>query len=148
MNIYCQIDGAPGDCPEQKHKDWCSVLGYQQAISYPYSFKDGRGTGEPNVGGISITKLIDVASPLLAEACTKKKKINKVVFHFTRDNPKDGSTQVYYMVTLQDCRVIAVGHGMGGDAHTETVEFGYRKIVWRHEPANKETQFDLENPTA
>jgi hypothetical protein len=31
MDIYCQIDGMPGDCPEQKHKDWCAVLGCRQA---------------------------------------------------------------------------------------------------------------------
>jgi len=85
MHSYLQIDGMPGECTEQAHKDWCVLLGFEQGISYPYDFTSGVGTGEPVHTGVTVTKPIDTASPLLAEAAAKKAKIEKVVIELTRD---------------------------------------------------------------
>ena len=150
MNVYCQIDGMKGECPEKSHKDWCVVLGFQHEIDYPFDFRESRGKSEPNHGPLSVLKPLDLASPLLAEACAKKKKVAKVVLEFMRDNPKDGASEMYYSITLEDCRVVHVKPVMDDNAkeypHSEEVSFSYRKIVWKQVPASKETQFDFANP--
>lgn len=154
MNVYCQIDGMPGECAEENHQDWCVVLGFDQQIDYPFDFREQRGRAEPEHGGLKILKPLDTASPLLAEACAKKKKVAKVDVEFTRDNPTDGATETYYSVSLEECRVVHVRPAMGEDPaiareypHTEEVTFAYRKCVWKQVPAGKETQFDFKNPT-
>lgn len=153
MNVYCQIDGMKGECLEQGHKDWSVVLGFEHQIDYPFDFREGRGKSEPSHGGLTIVKPLDLASPLISEACAKKKKVGKVVLEFMRDNPKDGSTEMYYSITLEDCRVVHVKPTMTNDPsavneypHIEEVAFSYRKIVWKQVPASKETQFDFSNP--
>ncbi|HVR72676.1 MAG TPA: type VI secretion system tube protein Hcp [Planctomycetota bacterium] len=151
MNVYAQIDGMKGECGEQKHKDWCVVLGYNHRIEYAFDFREGRGKAEPDHGGITIVKPFDPASPMLAEACAKKKKVPKVVLEFMRDNPADGSSQMYFTVTIEDCRVVRINPMMADVGkeypHVEEVAFSYRKIVWKQVPASKETQFDFQNPT-
>ena len=154
LNVYCQIEGMPGECVEQNHKDWCVVLGFDHQVEYPFDSREQRGKGEPQHAGVTVVKPLDAASPLLAEACAKKKKVNKVVLEFTRDNPEGGGTQKYYIVTLEDCRVIKIRPRMVEDVgaaaeypHVEEVSFSYRKIVWKQDPKSKETQFDFSNPT-
>lgn len=154
MNVYCQIDGMKGECAEDKHKEWCVVLGFRHQIEYEFDFREGRGKAEPNHAGVTIVKPLDAASPLLAEACAKKKKINKVALEFMRDNPADGSNQMYFTITIEDVRVVKVKPIMSEDPtavkeypHHEEVSFAYRKIVWKQVPASKETQFDFANPT-
>ena len=61
---------------------------------------------------------------------------------------------MYYVITLEDCRVVMVRPTMREAAsqaeqfpHCEEVSFGYRKIVWKQDPDSQETQFDFANPT-
>jgi len=150
MNVYAQIDGMKGECTEEKHKDWCVVIGYSHRIEYAFDFRQGAGKGEPEHSGLTITKPLDPSSPMLAEACAKKKKIAKVVLEFMRDSPTDGATQMYFTVTIEDVRVVKVIPSMTEGKeypHVEEVGFSYQKIVWKQVPASKETQFDFKNPT-
>jgi type VI secretion system Hcp family effector len=125
------------------------VLGVSQTISYPYDFSSGVGTGEPSHSGITVTKPLDTASPLLAEAAAKKAKIDKITIELTRDPVGGGRTQMYYVITLEDVRVTDISLGISSETnypHIENVTFAYRTVIWKHDPGGKETQFDFTKP--
>jgi type VI secretion system secreted protein Hcp len=156
MRVFCQIDGMDGECTEKDHKNWCEVLAFNQKIIYPFSRGEYTGTGEPEHHGLTITKPMDSATPLLMAAGAKKSKVKEVTIEFTRDDPKsdEGGTQVYFIIKLEDVRVISIEPSSPLELdpgerfpHREDVTFAYRKVIWKHDPASQETQYDFDQPS-
>tara|TARA_R110002094_G_scaffold79448_2_gene85333 strand:- start:889 stop:1371 length:483 start_codon:yes stop_codon:yes gene_type:complete len=157
MKVFMKIEGIAGSSMEKGRTDWSDVRGFDHLLQYPFDMRDNRGRGEPEHGACTISKEIDKASPKFYEALAKKKKIDSVLLEFERDKPGEGSTEAYFRIELEDCRVItARPHVPKGDVndenappHMEEIGFAYRKITWTWDSGGAiETTFDFSDPQA
>ncbi|MEZ6186395.1 MAG: type VI secretion system tube protein Hcp [Planctomycetota bacterium] len=119
-----KIADMPGSSLERA--DWSEVRGFSHEMKYPFDMREAKGRGEPEHGACTVLKELDKASPKLYEALAKKKKINSVEIEFERDKPGEGATEVYFKITLSDCRLIyARPHIPGPASATRT-----RRRTW------------------
>jgi type VI secretion system secreted protein Hcp len=93
----------------------------------------GGGAGKATFGDLTITKVIDKASPKLALLCASGEHIPTVILTVQRPG---GSTLPYLEIKLTDALITSVQHsGVGGDADsqpTERVTFDYRRVQLKY----------------
>jgi type VI secretion system secreted protein Hcp len=130
-----KIDGLPGECTDDKHKDWFELLSYSHGLSQP-------GSGSASSGGarsaercdhqdFSVVKTLDKASPKLALFCCNGTHIQNIKIELCRAT---GDKQKYMEYVLNDVIVAGVrpgGAAKGGETlPLEEVSFNYGKIEW------------------
>ena len=135
MAIYVKYDGIHGEATQENHKKWLDVTSLQWGMGRAISTKSGavtnREASEPSVSEVTITKLMDSASPkLFIESCTgaagKKVEIHLV----TTGSP--GNTYAEY--TLTDGLVSSYSMSSGGDRPTESISVSFTKIEYKFTP--------------
>jgi len=134
-DFYLQLEGIKGESTDSKHAGWTEVLTVNWTITQPKSAttstSGGHTAGRAELGEIHITKLIDIASPMLAQTCACGKTIPKAKIEFFR---ADGNDRVkYYEVELEN---VLIGHvspsfNPGGDP-TESVGLKFAKVKWKY----------------
>jgi type VI secretion system secreted protein Hcp len=135
FDCFLKIEGIPGECTDEKHKDWIEVLSYSHGLSQP-------GSGSVSSGGarsaercdhqdFSVVKTLDKTSPTLNIYCCNGKHIGKIQVQLCRAT---GEKQQYMEYILADSIVSSVrpgGSSQGGEAlPLEEVSFNYGKIEW------------------
>jgi type VI secretion system secreted protein Hcp len=137
VKYFLNIDGIKGESQEDQHKDWIEVLSYADGVSQgfnpAYSPLNMRSYMEPGFASITITKIIDIASPKLMEAASKgthipnaKMEVYYNGFKFWTVNLEDvviSSVEAQIPETLLTCDVAPVA---------ETVSLNYGKIEWTY----------------
>ena len=155
MKVFMKIADMPGSSLERD--DWSEIRGFSHLMEYPFDMREAKGRGEPLHGACTVLKELDKASPKLYEALAKKKKIDKVEIEFERDKPGEGATEVYFKITLTDCRLILARPHIPTPAerdettppHMDECGFAYRKIDWEWLSGGKlPTTFDFASPQA
>ena len=79
--IFMNIDNGAikGEADSASHKDWIALLSWQDSATVQYSETAGGPTaGKLSLGDVSVTKIIDAASPLLREALTQGQLFDEV----------------------------------------------------------------------
>ena len=79
--IFMNIDNGVirGNVDSSSHRDWIALLSWQDSASVQYSATSGGiSTGKLSLGDVSVTKLVDAASPLLREALTRGQLFDEV----------------------------------------------------------------------
>lgn len=145
-DMFLKLDGIPGESVNDKHKDWIELLSFSHGISQPASASATVGgassAGRANFGDFMVLKVLDKASPKLAEAVSTGKHIREVVIELAY---KTGEMQRFMRYTLSDVLVTSVSassstesnsFSSGGDRPVESVSFAYAKIQWTY------TEFD------
>ena len=122
-DIFLKIPGLSGGSTDSKHKDEINVINFSQTVSNsgPAAGGSGAGAGKATCPQFNVTKLIDQASPGLAEAASTGRAFpsaNLVV----RSNGEKG--QEYYKVTMSMVYVLASNQGFSGEGG------GYEDIVF------------------
>ena len=88
FDAFLQIDSIPGECTDDKHKDWVEIKDYTHNINQPLSGSassgGGRSSERANHGTFQITKELDAASPKLALFCCNGEHIKKVTLELCR----------------------------------------------------------------
>ena len=88
-DIFCLIDGIPGECTDAAHADWIDVDSFQYSCDQQVS---GFGKGAGRTGGrvvyseIHMSKSFDKSSPLLTQFCNSGKHIKTIEFEFLSCN--------------------------------------------------------------
>ena len=156
MKIFMRVEGLPGSSMEVGREDWSDIRGFEHALEYPFDMRDNKGRGEPEHGACCVIKEMDKASPKFYEALAKKKKVDEVVLEFERDTPDSGATEVYFRISLTDCRVISARPhtpSLEGNnhlpPHAEQIGFAYRHIKWEWLSGGAlETVYDFADPNS
>jgi len=95
----------------------------------------GGGAGKATLGDLTVTKVIDKASPKLAFICASGQHIPTVILTVQRPG---GSSQPYYEIKLTDALITSVQHSGtgGGDVNqpTERVTFTYSRVELKYSP--------------
>ncbi len=144
FDCFLKIEGIPGECTDDKHKDWIEVLAYQHEVSQPASGSVSSGGSRSaercDHGDFIVRKTLDKASPKLALFCSNGDHIKEVKMELCRAG---GDKQKYMEYKLSDCIVSSVKPG--GDAKgddplpTEEVAFNYGKIEWTYVETDHKT---------
>lgn len=136
--IYCKVEGIPGESSDDKHKDYFDVLSFSHGVAMEVD-SSSTGTGGHSLGKshhepFTVTKLLDKSSPKLTFACAKGDHIPTVVVELWRHI---GENSKYMEYKLSDAIVQSVTPGANGDERaTETITFRYSRIDWTY------TEFD------
>ena len=137
-NVFCKVDGIPGESSDDKHADYFEVLSFNHglkqdsagSVSGTGGFTSGRVSHEP----FTVVKSLDKATTKLAMACSKGDHIKEVIVECWRHIGENSKFMEYKM---SDCVVRSVYPTGGSEGiPTETVAISYAKIEWKY------TQFD------
>jgi type VI secretion system secreted protein Hcp len=96
----------------------------------------GGGAGKASLGNLTVTKVVDKASPRLAFLCASGQHIPSVILTVQRPG---GSNLPYFEIKLTDAIVTSVQNsGVGGDnaQPTERVTFDYRRVELKYTPVD------------
>lgn len=136
IDVYLQIDGIKGESTDKDHKDWieCQAVSFEvlQPKSATASSAGGHTAERCEHKDIVISKLCDLATPLLLEQCSMGKTIPKATFNFMRAD-SDGKRVKYFSIELENLLISGVApHVMEGSIMTESLSITYAKVKWKY----------------
>jgi type VI secretion system secreted protein Hcp len=136
IDVYLQIDGIKGESTDNAHKDWIECqsvnFGVLQPRSATASSSGGHTAERCEHKDIVITKLADLATPLLLEQCSMGKTIKSAKFDFMRAD-SDGKRVTYFNIELENVLVSSVTPSVvEGDILHESVSIKYAKVKWKY----------------
>ena len=142
-----------GDCTQKGREKTILVYAVDHSIEIPRDPNTGLPTGQRVHKPLVITKHIDPASPLLAQACTSGERMKTWQMDYYRINDR-GQEELYYQIKLEKAIVVSIRHYKPhtlDDANKqsldmEDVSFTYGKITWTHKIANTEAEDDWNAP--
>jgi type VI secretion system secreted protein Hcp len=133
FDAFLKIDGIPGESTDSKHKDWIEILTYHHGVFQPASSTassaGGGSSGRVDFGQLSITKLLDKATPKIFEACVTGKHIKEVLIELCRAG---GDKQKYFEIRMEQVLigsyVNAADSGATREFPSETITFSPGKF--------------------
>jgi len=142
MPIFLKIDGIEGNVTSQGHEKWIDVDSIQwrvvRAISNNSTIKNNNWqTSKTGISEVSITKTMDVSSPLIfSEACGGDSK--KTQIHLSTEG--SGKTDTYMEYELEDCLVSSYSVSSEGDIPIESISFTFTKMQMKFIPYDESGQ--------
>jgi type VI secretion system secreted protein Hcp len=108
--IFLSIDGIVGESQNSGHRGWMLVQAITWGSAQALPPGGGAVTGRPPLSIVTISKLLDTASPLLAVAVADGRHMNTATIDFV--GPAPGMP--YAIMTLND--VVVTGYTVSGSA--------------------------------
>ena len=136
IDVYLQIDGIKGESTDDKHKDWIECKSVSWSVEQPKSATASTGGGHTaercEHKDIVISKLADLASPVLLQTCSAGKTIPKARFEFMRADGQ-GERVKYFEIEIENVLIGAVTPNVDeGDILGEHVGFKFSKVKWKY----------------
>jgi type VI secretion system secreted protein Hcp len=132
---YLKLDNIKGEVTTAPFKDEIAVSSLQLGVARPASSPgSGTQTPPPSFSDLTVTKLLDRASPLLLLACAQGTNIPSATL--TAVEPAGATNRIYYQIVLSNVLVTSVSQSGGGDRPTESVSLNYTHILWKYFPSN------------
>jgi len=144
FDCFLKIDVVPGECTDDKHKDWIEVLSYSHGVaqmaSGSVSSGGGRSAERCDHQDFTVVKTLDKASPKLSLMCCNGTHIKSIEMVLCRAG---GDKTKYMSYKLEDSIISAVrpgGSAQGSEAlPLEEVSFHYGKITWTYTETDHQT---------
>ncbi len=138
MAIYLQIDDIEGNVTEGAHEGWTEIDSLQWGVGRAIASAIGRAadreSSQPSISEISVTKLMDEASPhFFSEACVGEGKPMVIEFCKTGE-----AAEVYMKYELEDCMISGYSVSSGGDRPTESISLSFTRIEMTYTPTEKD----------
>jgi type VI secretion system secreted protein Hcp len=141
-DIFAKLGDIKGESLDDKHKDEIEVLSYSWGVSNSGSMASGSGGGEGKASfhDITITHLMDKASPVLMQACATGVHLKEA----TITHRKAGKgQQEYLIIKMNDVIVTGVSHGGTGDGgSSENVSIAFAKVDMEYKPQKPDGSLD------
>jgi type VI secretion system secreted protein Hcp len=136
IDVYLQIDGIKGESTDSAHKDWIECKSVNWHVLQPKSATASTGGGHTaertEHKDIVISKLADLATPLLLQNCSSGKTIPKAKFEFLRADGK-GDRIKYFEIELENVLISSVAPAVvQGDILSEELALKYSKVKWKY----------------
>ncbi|MBD3222628.1 type VI secretion system tube protein Hcp [bacterium] len=134
IDAYLQIEGIPGESTAKGYEKQIEIVDFShnvhQSTDISASSSGGATTGRTTHSDFTVTKQIDLASPVLAQRCCDGSHIPKIALTVLRAGGQ-GKQVPFLVVTLTNVVVSDVAYGGQKESlPTETVSFNYGKIEW------------------
>jgi type VI secretion system secreted protein Hcp len=136
IDVYLYIDGIKGESNDDRHKDWIECrsvsFGVEQPKSATASTSGGHTAERCEHRDIVLSKLADLASPILLQTCSAGRTIPKAKFEFMRADAQ-GERVKYYEIEIENVLIGAVSPAVEeGDILSEEVALKFSKIKWKY----------------
>jgi len=136
IDVYLTIDGIKGESADHAHQGWIEVTSAQWGVVQPRSATASTGGGHTaercEHKSISLTKLTDLASPILMQTCSSGRTIPKAKLEFMRAD-SDGTPIRYYEVELENVLVGSIDQVVHpGTGLHDAFTLKFSKVRWRY----------------
>lgn len=136
VDIYLKIEGIPGDCEKDGHKDEIELQSFSFGVTNHGSFHKGGmggGSGKASISDITVTKEVDKASPMLFQACATGMHIKEATIYSQKAGGKNAPV-TYYTIKMTDLLVSShQNSGSGGsDAIFENVTMNFARLDFEY----------------
>lgn len=135
-DYYLQLDGIKGESADSQHQGWIECTSVNWSITQPKSATASTAGGHTaeraELSEISISKLVDLASPMLAQVCACGKTIPKAKLEMQR---ADGNGQPikYFEVELENVLIAHIAPAFNGaDIAKEHIGLKFSKVRWKY----------------
>jgi type VI secretion system secreted protein Hcp len=135
-DFYLQLDGIKGESTDSNHVGWIECMSINWDIQQPKSATASTGGGHTaeraELSEISISKLVDLSSPMLAQTCACGKTIPKAKLEMMRADG-NGTPIKYFEVELENVLIAHIAPGFaGGDIAAEGLGLKFSKVKWKY----------------
>jgi len=135
-DYYLQLDGIKGESTDAQHTGWIEVSSVSWNIKQPKSStastSGGHTAERAELSEISISKFVDLSSPILAQTCACGKTIPKAKLEFLRADG-DNKPIKYFEVELEN---VLIGHIApsfdGAGLPVEAIGLKFSKVRWKY----------------
>lgn len=136
IDVYLQIDGIKGESADSDHKDWIECKAVSWEVLQPKSATASTGGGataeRTEHKDIVISKLADLATPLLLQNCSSGKTIKTAKLEFLRADGQ-GERIKYFVIELENVLISSVApHVHAGDIMNENLSLKYSRVKWTY----------------
>lgn len=139
-NTYLKLDGLAGDCAEEAHRGWMTLDSFTHSVC-----GQQPGGGQVSLSDLSVSKLCDRSTPLLARAAAEGRRFKEARIQLCRT---DADKAVFMELRLSQVRVTmhSISGGPQGDLKTpfESLSLGFDKIEWFYYPGAFEPKAEPE----
>lgn len=136
VDAYLQIEGIKGESMDDKHKDWIECIdvdfGIDQPSSPVTSTAGGHTSARADFDEVVVSKLADLATPILLQHCAMGKTIPKAKFEFFR---ADGSGErvKYFEMALENVLIGSIKPGLRpGVGMQEHLCLKFSRVTWKY----------------
>jgi type VI secretion system secreted protein Hcp len=146
---FIKIKGIDGESTDTKHQGWIEIsdcnMEILQTVSATASSSGGASAERADFSDFCFTKLLDKASPQLAQACAKGTHFDTVAVELCRA----GSEKIKFMeIKMSDVLISHIAMNAGGDFPSETIRLNYGKILWTYTQQNRQGGSTMGNVAA
>jgi type VI secretion system secreted protein Hcp len=135
-DYYLQLDGIKGESADDRHPSWIECTAICWSITQPKSAtastSGGHTAERAELSEISISKLVDLASPMLAQLCACGKTIPKAKLEMQRADG-NGEPIKYFEVELENVLIAHIAPDFGGGAFpSERLGLKFSRVKWKY----------------
>lgn len=136
IDAYMQIDGLKGESADSAHTGWIELTSATWGVKQPKSATASTGGGHTaercEHKTIALTKLADLASPILLQLCSSGKTIPKATIEFMRAD-LDGKPVKYYVIELENVLISHMDQtAVEGSGIHDAVGLRFSKVKWKY----------------
>ena len=160
LNSYLKLEGETqgeikGSVTQKGREDSIMVIGFSHEVVSPRDAASGLPTGKRQHKPVTITKEIDVATPLLYNVLVNNENITTWKLEFWQPS-KTGQENMFYSVELMNASIAGINSEMLNNKYPENMQhkerehisFSYQKIIWTFTEGGITAEDDWEVPKA
>lgn len=157
MDAYLEFAEITGSSTADDFLDHHDILSFSHSASRPANMEGGRGRDPGHVAHsvLSVTKMVDKATPLLWDFCNANKAAPEIILKLVRiegaeSSSEGGERSIFMIYTLKNVRITSINvSGGGGGMAVENITFAYEQILWTYngEDGNVESGWDVPGQT-
>lgn len=144
LKITSSISGDyPGSSTQQGFEDQIPIISTQHQVE-SFQSTTARARWQSVISPFSISKEVDITTPLLFGAWRKNEHLNKVKLTYLKSD-LTGQMVPFYEVELNEARVVKITQTMASPdsveiKESETVSFTFDSMIIRHIESGHETE--------
>ena len=143
VNAYLLIDGVDG--PSTSRTNHIDILSYSWGVAQTAVYGSGASGQEAKAGradfsNLTIMKVLDKTSPLLADHCASGNILSKVYILY--DKPVGDKQQAYYRIWIKDALITSVQNSGSNENPSESVSFAYQAVEVAYAPEKDDGSLD------
>lgn len=136
IDVYLQIEGIKGESSDSAHQGWIELTSAHWGVTQPrsasVSTSGGHSAERCEHRTLAISKVADLASPILMQHCSMGKTIPKAKLEFMRADG-DGKPIKYYEVELENVMIANIEQiASGGSILHDSLGLRFAKIKWKY----------------
>ena len=136
IDVYLQIEGIKGESADADHLGWIEVdsatWGVTQPKSATASTAGGHTAERCEHRTIAVSKLADLASPLLMQTCSSGRTLPRAKLEFMRADG-EGNRVKYYEVELENVLVASIHQLVsGGSILHDSIGLRFSRVKWKY----------------